>query len=54
MSQYAFQPVGEIPAFVKSFEDVDELTFINAVEMSRHGVEFLDHIVLLVRRQLPE
>ena len=54
MSQYAFQSIGEIPTFVNSFEDVNELTIINAVDVSRQGVEFVNHVALLVPRQLPK
>ena len=30
---------------------MDELSFVEAVEMRDHGVELVDHFLLLVRRQ---
>ena len=42
-----------IPAFVKGLEDVDDLPLVEAVKTGDHGVEFVDHVLLLVRRQRP-
>ena len=40
-----------VPALVEGLEDVDEVPFGEAVEVGNDGVEFVDPVLLFVRRE---
>jgi len=49
--EHALETGVEIPALVKRLEHMDQLPLVEAVEPGGHGIEFVDHVLFVVRRQ---
>ena len=48
MPPHAVQPPFMVPSLMKSLEDMNDLTFVEAVEMGNHGIEFMYHVFLFI------
>ena len=51
MAAHTVEALLVVPTFVEGLEDMNELGLAQAVEMGDHGVELVDHVLLLIGRK---